>query len=313
MTKDKIECKPGEILRKGYNRKGYLREGYKKKDGTIVKTKRIKPTYVEASCIADVGAEGHGKKILPKPEKNLLRPYGYSIHNSRRKREKSLTLSANKNGILKVLRHINLINNYQTKPEIKKRFREDIEFMKKMYDPYRKTKRRDAKQSGGSDDADTESDSLSESESESDKVNILTLPPNDYYLPDTTTDLNQKFGIFVKESHTINGKKIVYTLFAEGDVFTLNMKVDKVKRCQYKFTISKDRIADIFSFSCETGYRGALYAFMEKFCKVNQYKQIYITISKPKSDIELINFWLERGFLMAEETDEIYKMYKNVV
>lgn len=133
-----IKCKKGEILRKGYYRRGYERKKYIKEDGTVIPKTYVSGSYVEPVCIKDQGKPGHGKKTLPKPNNGFLRKYGYSIHESPENRHKSLREASAATDIITVLKHLNLIRNYQYIIENKKKFTQDVEYMKKLYANYKK-------------------------------------------------------------------------------------------------------------------------------------------------------------------------------
>ncbi|XWV24647.1 putative N-acetyl transferase [Tupanvirus deep ocean] len=139
---DKTKCGPGEILRKGFTRKGFHRNEFTRKDGIVVPSTYIPETKVPPTCVPDLGKPGRGKKTLPPPDDILhLSSYGYSIHKPETVRRAALRAAAKDYDILLVLRRLNLLRNYQPIPENKEIFSKDVEFMKDMYDPYRKTKR----------------------------------------------------------------------------------------------------------------------------------------------------------------------------
>lgn len=149
-NKNKIEkksqCGPGEILRKGYRRKGFYRDEFTRKDGTVVAASYVPETIVPPTCVLDTGRPGRGKQILPKPDDLIhLTKYGWSIHASKTQRHNALRAASNDYGILPVLQRLNLLRNYQYIPQNKEIFTDDVEFMKDLYDPYRKTPRRTPK------------------------------------------------------------------------------------------------------------------------------------------------------------------------
>ena len=140
---NKTKCGPGEILRKGYKRKGYHRNEFTRKDGTVVPASYIPESTVPPTCVPDFGKVGRGKKTLPPLDDKLhLSAYGYSIHKPEPLRRAALRAASKDNDVLMVLRRLNLIRNYQPIPENKEIFTRDVEFMKDMYDSYRKTPRR---------------------------------------------------------------------------------------------------------------------------------------------------------------------------
>lgn len=338
-NQDNIRCKKGEILKKGYNKKGYLRQGYVKKNGTVVKTKYIRPTHVAPTCVSDVGTVGHGNKTLPKPDKHVLTPFGYSIHNSRSKREDALKKSAKYNGILKVLKHLTLVHNYQTNPENKKRFEEDMEFMKKMYDPYRKVPRKKNQTGGASgvynedngeyyeededeEDEDEDDDENDDENDDNNDVNIITLPPDDFYLPNdnfnetktTRTKLqtdNSKN--YTTDKYKINGVEIVYRMInrQKENINILLMDIDGKPRGVYYFKIVNNFAIVVVPF-LKSKYQSILYAYMEKYCKAREYNGIVVKLSKFKTDMDVLNFWFSKGFIIVEEDNEFFKFEKKI-
>lgn len=140
MTKKACNCGPDTICRKGYTRKAYTRS-----DGT-----RVKATYVPATCVADRGEPGKtkkSKKILPEiGDKVSLRKFGYSVHNSQSDRRDALDKAVKKFGSLEVLRHLNLIRNYQANDaqgdRVAQKMGKDIEYLSKVHKKTKKSKKR---------------------------------------------------------------------------------------------------------------------------------------------------------------------------
>lgn len=126
-VKTDIDCPPGMIIRKGYNRKGYTRA-----DGV-----KIKPTYVNPVCIPDRGKPGKGPKILPKPGKEIqLKKYGYSVKHSDKERHSALDRAIKVYGVNPVKRHLNLIRNLQaTDSHAENIMAKDVEYLKKKFPP----------------------------------------------------------------------------------------------------------------------------------------------------------------------------------
>lgn len=134
------DCSPGKIMRKGYKR-----SAYKRTDGTVVKETKVDPV-----CIKDQGKPGKGPKTLPKPDDKLhLSKYGYYYKKSADARHKALRSAVKENDALKVLRRLNLLRNYQSVPEVKSVFSDDVEYMKKLYS---KIKKNDNQIGGGDTD-----------------------------------------------------------------------------------------------------------------------------------------------------------------
>ena len=78
-----------------------------------------------------MGAPGKGPKILPKPkDTGFFTDEGYGIHLSAKERQRILCRLVKKHGEVKVMRHLNLIRNYNTRgtPNYKK-FSADVKFL----------------------------------------------------------------------------------------------------------------------------------------------------------------------------------------
>ena len=135
------KCPKGKIMRKSYSRKSYRR-----KNGS-----RVSRARVSSSCVKDMGKKGKtpkSKRVLPKPKKGELRSYGYSTKKSAIARHRSLSRAStgSKDQKLKVIRHLNLIRNYQADPTAKKKMSDDIKWLSKEYKKSKKgSKRRSRK------------------------------------------------------------------------------------------------------------------------------------------------------------------------
>ena len=118
------KCPSGKILRKGYNRKSYRKASGQK----------VAKAYVPATCVPDKGKPGKGPKTLPPvKEKGLLRKYGYSSKLNQQSRAKALVQASTREGPLVVLRHLNLIRNYQSDERVKRKMTHDVQFLSRMY------------------------------------------------------------------------------------------------------------------------------------------------------------------------------------
>jgi hypothetical protein len=116
---DEKKCPKGKILRQGY-----VREASSGRPAN----------YVKSSCVKDMGKPGKGPKTLPPIGDDLhLSKYGYKVHASSKQRRIALTNAMKDVGILPVLRHLNLIRNYQSDPVIKGAMTKDVEFLKQTY------------------------------------------------------------------------------------------------------------------------------------------------------------------------------------
>lgn len=119
-------CPKGQIIRKGYWRKGYT-----KSNGTYVKRVYIKP-----SCVPDKGKPGKtpaSKKVLPKPRKNALGKYGYTLSKLAGDRRVALRKAVDTESYATIIRRINLIANYtkNSDPKSHRKYRLDIAWIQK--------------------------------------------------------------------------------------------------------------------------------------------------------------------------------------
>jgi hypothetical protein len=250
------KCGPGEILRKGFKRNKFTR-----KDGTVVPT-----SYVPPTCVPDFGKVGRGRKTLPPPDNLIhLSAYGYSIHKPDSVRKEALRAAAKDYDVLPVLRRLNLLRNYQAIPENKEIFSRDVEFMKDMYDPYRKTHRRAPpykvwenendlerwqnlvnrnyyrtkkrkNQRGGNDvmlqDPTTPIDV--DTSTTDDMVDNITLPESTIEINtiidrQKVCDAEGNCGVsnIIYEMHEVDGKKILYYTLEEKDIDDI-LQLDKI-------------------------------------------------------------------------------------
>jgi hypothetical protein len=139
------KCPPGKILRKSYHRKGHTRKSHKS-GKKHVSGSFVSRTFVPASCVKDRGTPGKtpkSERVLPKIGKKIsLRQYGYSVKKNQSKRHETLRKASKKEGHLNVLRHLNLVRNYQpqdkTGKSIKKKMTKDIEYLSQQYKKYKK-------------------------------------------------------------------------------------------------------------------------------------------------------------------------------
>lgn len=140
----KSSCPSGKIERAAYTRKGYQRKSYSRKSRTG--SKKIKSSYVSRTSVPKSCVPAKGKalkrgsktpereKVLPKIGKELhLRKYGYTTNKSDAIRQAALRAASKDNSELIVLRHLNLIRNYQADPEAKRIMEKDIKYMSIRY------------------------------------------------------------------------------------------------------------------------------------------------------------------------------------
>ena len=102
MTK---KCKSGEILKSGYKRKGYYKTN---RDGS---TSYIKPTYVDATCIHDVGKPGKGEKKIMIDDKIHLSSFGWKLDKTNKERREALNKAVNKYGQKTIRKRLQAIKN----------------------------------------------------------------------------------------------------------------------------------------------------------------------------------------------------------
>jgi len=226
MSKKSNNCGPGEIKKKGFKRKEYQR-----KDGVVVPATNVPPT-----CIRDVGKPGKGPKTLPKPgDKIHLTNFGYGIHKPTNERRRALRKASQKYGILPVSQRLNLLRNFQYIPENKEIFSRDVEFMKKMYEPFRKSPIRQSSNNRSKSENQRGGDTLFQdplTSSETDTSETSDIVIDNIELPERRVvevniidrqkvcDSEGVCGVrnIVYEEHTVDGKKVVFYTLGEKDV-----------------------------------------------------------------------------------------------
>jgi hypothetical protein len=140
----KSSCPSGKIERAAYTRKGYQRKSYSKKSKSG--SKKIKGSYVSRASVPKSCVPAKGKaikrgsktpereKVLPKIGKELhLRKYGYATNKSDAVRQAALRAASKDNSELIVLKHLNLIRNYQADPDAKRIMGKDVKYMSNKY------------------------------------------------------------------------------------------------------------------------------------------------------------------------------------
>lgn len=130
----KKSCPAGKILRKSYSRKNPRNP-----------SKKIK---VRSACVPDTGAPGKtpaSRRILPQPEKSILRQFGYATDKSQTIRHKALRMALKKYDSLEVLRHLNLIRNLNPHPDAKEILSDDVKYLSNLYQ--RKSSRKGSRMS----------------------------------------------------------------------------------------------------------------------------------------------------------------------
>lgn len=136
------KCPKGEIMRDGYIRRGYvISRG-------SAKGRRVKRTYVPATCIEDRGKPGKGPKLIPAfktPE--ALRQFGYSVKDPFEDRKKAIRKAVDKYGKNKIIRHLVVARIYHknTNPVYTRKFQKDEEYAREYGDKKTKKKRSKSK------------------------------------------------------------------------------------------------------------------------------------------------------------------------
>lgn len=320
---NKGECSRGKIKRKAHWRSGYIN-----KDGT-----KVQGTHVKPSCV-NYRSNSTKKRLLPQPDKDIsLSSFGYNVHKSVGKRREALMKASQVYGIKAVKDRMNLIRNLQSIPENKKIFTNDVEYMKKMYLPYRKTKN-SKKQSGGSEDSSKKTSKKSSNNDEGyedheEYVNLSKHTRTNFFMDKRKicNENNCKIVNIVCEEHIINGKHVIYRTLEKSDVdqiidldkLYLNQSIDdnsvldkiidnpglligievdgKIEGyCQYK--IFDNLEVELSWFCSNKGYATSLYIFVEKYFKMNDFIKIITFVNMDDEYfIRKINFWYNMGFL----------------
>jgi hypothetical protein len=135
-----MSCPKGEIMRNAYVRKAHSRKSYSRGSKKI-RGSYVKKTKVPRSCVSGRGKlrkSRPSERILPPIGKEIsLRHYGYHTHESAALRRKALNLASDEYNPLAILRHLNLIRNYQLDKDAKYVMSEDVNYMKRKYAAYK--------------------------------------------------------------------------------------------------------------------------------------------------------------------------------
>jgi hypothetical protein len=134
------KCPKGYLEREAYDRKAYKRKPYYREDGTKVEGSYVAATHVPPSCYKSYGKTEKGPKTLPSPKnfKIKLKEFGYSTKLPEKERHAALKKASMAFSIREVEQNITLLGNIQGKKTeaAKKIFRDDLEYMKKLYAGY---------------------------------------------------------------------------------------------------------------------------------------------------------------------------------
>ena len=297
--KNDADCGKGMILRKGYKRSSYYRSSYTRADGTHVPETFVEESYVEPTCIIDRGKPGRGKNILPQPDGKIhLSNYGYRTYNSKQIREKALRDASNEFGALPVLRHLNLLRNFQSTKHAKDIMNSDVEYMKSYY--------KRVKQKGGNNEEPIIKKTINVREEHvTDNLHVIfsTLDEKDIDdMCNVNDDLNDK----CKES--------IKKLIEQDNVNLVGLTVnDKLEG--WAAVIDKEPMS-IIAFHVKKGYNQVLFKFIEKYAIMNNYQTINVLIDISKSDdsVSKLNFWHRVGFMADKLIDNknTILMFKDV-
>ena len=228
----KKNCGPGKIMREPYVRKSYWRNAYTRADGVHIPRTRVAESTVPATCVLDMGNVGRGEKVLPKPGNIIhLSAFGYSIRKSKGQRQKALLQASERYGMLKVMRRLNLLRNFQPIPKNKQLFSEDVEYLKRQYQKQSKTGRtappydvyNDPKERG------RQSNPNNYKRKQKGGMDIETDPESDPLIAEYGThikrtqkevcDENNKCRVqdFIEEVHETNGRTVTFITLTETD------------------------------------------------------------------------------------------------
>lgn len=134
-SKRKSRCPKGMIIRSSHKRR--LPPSHPSKKGSRSKKRSAKYVKVKYACVPDKGKPGktpaHKRILPPVGDEIRLSRYNYSIHQTQKERRESLNKAIRKFDILPVLRHLNLIRNYQSEERNKDKMTKDVEYLKKLY------------------------------------------------------------------------------------------------------------------------------------------------------------------------------------
>jgi len=131
-------CPKGKIRRSSYMRKSHSRKSYRRSEGVHVRSSYVDRARVPSACVPDKGKPGKtpkSKRILPKFSGELsLRHYGYTTSKSSAERHSALDKAAKATqNPLEILRHLNLLRNYQADPHAKEVLGKDVKYMSEQY------------------------------------------------------------------------------------------------------------------------------------------------------------------------------------
>lgn len=304
------KCGPGKILRKGYRRNEYTR-----RNGTSVSA-----SYVPSTCVPDFGNVGKGRKTLPALDDRIhLRNFGYSIHRPVNSRRRALRDASREYGVRAVLMRLNLERNYQAIPENKAIFTDDVEYMKDLYDPYRKSNSRTAKYDVWRNSNERERIRNPNNRPRSQKGGVMTSRKyKQVYKCRNGVCANYSS---IHEVHRVNGREILfYTIDSEDDEddftefnnhlgisnfdvdneFVIGLQIDDKLRgyCRYFY---RNKTVHITRFVVTKGYGVTLYTFLEKYFRLEGYDDIVVDVNTNDERLTRnAEFWRTLGFANHE-------------
>jgi hypothetical protein len=321
------KCPRGQILKSGYQRKPYTRL-----DGTTVRG-----SFVDPTCIEDKGHPGKGKNLIPIKGDVKLHEYGYAINAPDNVRQRAIrqAMYQHPEGARKVQQHLVAIANLQSNTRYADKFRDDIDYSKKIYKKL-KSRGLTGGQVSPSDIATPTtlfSDPLSDPEDLTDRLagELNDLDLKGYkYEPLAGKRFCDEDGVcsfdsFASEPQYIDGKKIVFSTMSLGDpeiktYFDANklsteiletngpegkgllvMKLDDriVAYCVYR--PRPGNAVEIMEIHVIPGVRTAFFNFLHKFFKINDYTAIYKKIHLDHPDAKMIiEFFNDRDYKIVK-------------
>lgn len=299
----KPRCGPDEILRNGFFRRSHIRKSYINKNGTKIPKILVSKSKVNPVCIKNIGKPGKGPKTLPRPDNKFrLTPFGYAINKSTSERRKALRDASRKYGVKAVYLRLNLLRNYQAIPENKKKFNEDIIYMKMLFEPYRKKKQ---KQNGGASmqsfmqfqstcvngtKCNSSTYIREEHDTKGKRVVYYTLDPNNSNDIDSMQKINES-----------NDRESIKQYLKDNEGFIIGVRVNGELQGYAQYQESNDK-AKILHFISNKGYGITLHIFLEKYFRAQGFKRIVIATDSEKIKNQW-QFWFKLGYLVQHQSD----------
>lgn len=255
-------------------------------------------------------------KILPKIDDKIhLTNYGYSISKSDRVRHRALNNACRDNGILTILKRLNLIRNYQSDSITRAIFGEDVDYLKNKYKKSKDMSRILDRDLSNSKEDESNNDDVSidieiEDEIGKGEINEENKFDNEIY---------NEFEIY--EQHTINDTILTFRTFKKQDLENIkkhskiefdNSYIDNIDLNTsiilgvekdnnlngYSIITNNNGTRQIIKFDVIKSYRSIFYSFIEKCVEKNGTLRIFVECNLFKNESEIyLNFWYTMGFL----------------